>query len=42
MRDRSNWTVWQFTETGEVEGIPKYVDIDVLNINHGLKNIHMK
>ena len=31
MRDKHNWTIWQFTETGEIEGIPKLVDIDVLN-----------
>ncbi|OYT15775.1 MAG: glycosyl hydrolase family 25, partial [Bacteroidetes bacterium 4572_77] len=29
MRDKTDWTIWQFSETGEVNGIPKYVDIDV-------------
>jgi lysozyme len=31
MKDRRNWTIWQFTETGQVNGIPKRVDIDRLH-----------
>ena len=39
MRDRSNWTIWQFSETGKVKGIPKLVDIDILNQKYKLQNI---
>ena len=39
MRDNTNWTVWQFTETGIVEGIPKDVDVDVLNRKYSLNDI---
>lgn len=30
MRDKSDWTIWQFSENGKVKGIPKNVDIDIL------------
>lgn len=42
MRDKSNWTVWQFSETGKVEGITKPVDIDVINDNYNLQDILLK
>jgi len=29
MKDRSNWTIWQFSESGKVEGISKRVDMTV-------------
>lgn len=31
MLDKTEWTIWQFTEEARVEGIEKAVDIDVLN-----------
>jgi lysozyme len=31
MKDDHRWTIWQFTDEATVEGIPKPVDIDVLN-----------
>ena len=31
MKDKRDWTIWQFSEAGQIEGIPKPVDIDVLN-----------
>jgi lysozyme len=31
MKDEHRWTLWQLSETGSVVGIPKAVDIDVLN-----------
>ena len=42
MRDKSNWTVWQFSETGKVEGITKPVDIDVINDKYNLQDILLK
>ena len=39
MRDKTSWTIWQFSETGKVEGIPKYVDIDVLNNKYNLQDL---
>ena len=39
MRDKTNWTLWQFSETGRVDGIPKDVDIDKLNIKYSLKDL---
>lgn len=39
MRDKSNWTIWQFTESGKITGIPKNVDIDVLNEKFGIGDI---
>ena len=42
MRDKSNWTIWQFSETGKVDGIPKLVDIDVINSKFSLSDIKMK
>lgn len=42
MRDKSSWTVWQFSEAGKVNGIPKYVDIDVINNKYSLKDLLLK
>ena len=42
MRDKTSWTIWQFSETGKVEGIPKYVDIDVLNDKYNLQDLLIK
>lgn len=39
MRDNSSWTVWQFSETGKVNGILKNVDIDVINKTYYLKDL---
>jgi len=39
MRDKTSWTIWQFSQTGKVEGIPKYVDIDVLNNKYNLQDL---
>ncbi len=39
MRDRSNWTIWQFSESGKVNGISKNVDIDVLNPKFELSDL---
>ncbi len=41
MRDKSNWTIWQFSETARVEGIPKLVDIDVINKKYSLEDLKM-
>jgi lysozyme len=42
MRDKSNWTIWQFSETGSVNGITKPVDINVLNTKYKLADIRLK
>jgi len=42
MRDKSSWTVWQFSETGKVSGIPKDVDIDVINKKYSLNDLLLK
>ena len=42
MRDKSNWSVWQFTEKGKVAGIPRYVDIDVINNKYCLDDFLLK
>lgn len=42
MRDNSNWTIWQFSETGKVDGIPEYVDIDVINKKYSLEDLILK
>jgi len=31
MKDQHNWTIWQYSETGVVAGIPKPVDLNTLN-----------
>lgn len=42
MRDKSSWTVWQFSETGKVNGIPKDVDINVINKKYSLNDLLLK
>ena len=42
MRDESNWTIWQFSETGKVDGISKNVDIDVINAKYSLNDLLLK
>ena len=42
MRDKTSWTIWQFSETGKVEGIPQNVDIDVLNDKYNLQDLLIK
>ncbi|MBT6513846.1 MAG: glycosyl hydrolase family 25 [Crocinitomicaceae bacterium] len=41
MRDKKQWFAWQFSESGKVKGIPKAVDIDVLNEGVSLKSIQL-
>jgi lysozyme len=42
LRDKSSWTVWQFSETGKVSGVSKDVDIDVINKKFSLNDILLK
>tara|TARA_B110000259_G_scaffold47616_1_gene55489 strand:+ start:987 stop:1739 length:753 start_codon:yes stop_codon:yes gene_type:complete len=42
MRDKTSWTIWQFSETGKVEGIPMDVDIDVINDKYNLQDLLIK
>lgn len=42
MKDKTSWTIWQFTETGKVDGIPKYADIDLLNSKYNLQDLLLK
>jgi lysozyme len=39
MKDKRDWSIWQFSETGRVKGIPKPVDIDVLNERFNLDSL---
>jgi lysozyme len=40
--DGNDWTIWQYTEKGDVEGIEKLVDIDLLNIKKQVSNLKLK
>ena len=42
MRDKTSWTIWQFSETGKVEGIPMDVDIDVINDKYNIQDLLIK
>ena len=42
MRDKTSWTIWQFSETGKVKGIPMDVDIDVINDKYNLQDLLIK
>ena len=42
MKDGSNWTIWQFSESGKIDGIDKSVDIDVVNSKFSLEAIKLK
>jgi lysozyme len=42
MKDKSNWTIWQFSEKGKIDGIPKPVDIDVINKTYSLQDLLLK
>ena len=33
LKDQKDWTIWQFSQQGQVEGITTNVDINVLNKN---------
>ena len=39
MKDNNDWAIWQFSQSGKIEGITKPVDIDVLNSNVQLKSL---
>ncbi len=39
MRDKHDWTIWQFSESGTIDGIPKPVDIDLLNPKFTMKTL---
>ena len=39
MRHGGPWMIWQFSETGEVRGIEKKVDIDRLNPRYKLSDL---
>lgn len=39
MIDKTDWTIWQFSETGKIEGISKDVDIDVLNKKYKIQDL---
>jgi len=30
----SNWFVWQYSDTGRINGIEEYVSLDAINPNH--------
>ena len=39
LKDGNRWKIWQFSESGKVKGIPKKVDIDVLNSKYEIKDL---
>ncbi len=39
MRDGSNWTAWQFSEAGEIDGIPERVDLDLLSARFSIEDL---
>lgn len=39
MIDLNSWAIWQFSETGRVKGIPKNVDINVVNSSFDIKSL---
>jgi len=39
MRHGGPWTIWQFSETGKINGIERPVDIDKLNPNYTLEDL---
>ena len=41
MKDNSNWTIWQFSKTGKIDGISKNVDIDIINSKYKLIDIKL-
>lgn len=42
LHDANNWTLWQFTEHGSVDGIDVPVDINVLNADHKLEFLELR
>jgi lysozyme len=42
MRDKSDWTIWQFSQTGKIEGVTELVDIDVINKKYSLNDLLLK
>ena len=41
-KDKNNWTIWQFTESAIVYGIPKKVDVDLLNFRENFDELLLK
>ena len=42
MADGHDWTIWQFTETGKMNGIAKHIDVDVMNEKFNISCILLK
>jgi len=42
LKDRKNWTIWQFSQQGKIEGITTNVDINVLNNDVSINDISLK
>lgn len=42
MKDHHNWTIWQFSESGNVAGIPKPVDLNSLNSNVEVSDLKIR
>jgi lysozyme len=39
LQDKNRWSIWQFTDQGEISGIDKRVDLNVLNSKTGVNDI---
>ena len=42
MRDGSNWTAWQFSEDGEIDGISERVDLDLLSARFSIEDLLLR
>ncbi len=39
MKDKSTWTIWQFSESGIVDGVTRPVDINVMGKGYSMKHL---
>jgi len=42
LKDKRDWNIWQFSQQGEIQGITKNVDINVLNKNTTIDDLLLK
>ncbi len=42
LKDKRDWSIWQFSQQGKIIGITKNVDINVLNKNEKIDNLLLK
>ena len=42
LKDKRDWSIWQFSQQGSIIGIKKNVDINVLNKNEKIEKLLLK